>query len=142
MYGIEPIFWLKLLLMIMILLLFLFIFNTVISNWLKVDKKKFFSYDHVNEKHKKIDWTIRIVFIVSLLLGYFINITRDPMEWFWFLETWFLVIIYIVVTETVRAVMEWRYEENPKAYILTISQLVFVVILLFTIFKTDFFGLF
>ena len=54
MYGIEPIFWLKLLLLITILLLLSFIFNTVISKWLKVEKKKFLSYDHVNEKHKKI----------------------------------------------------------------------------------------
>ncbi len=142
MYGIEPMFWMKLFLLISIFLLFSFIFNTVISKWLKVEKKKFFSYDHVNEKHKKIDWTIRMAMLVSLSLGYFINITRDPMEWFWFLETWFLVIIFIVVSETARAVMEWKYAENPKAHMLTISQLVFVVILLFTTFKTDFFGLF
>lgn len=140
MYGIERMFWFKLILLLTIVISLLYLFNVVMRKWLKVEKKKTFSYNHINERHKKIDWTIRIIFLVSMILGYFINAAREPMEWFWFLETWFLLIIFIVLSESVRAVMEWKYAVNKKDYIFTISQLVFSVILLITVIQTNFFG--
>lgn len=76
-----------------------------------------------------------------MILGLFINTMRDALEGFWFLETWFLMIIFIVVSETVRAMMEWKLAVNKKDYIFTISQLVFGVILLLTVVKTNFLGL-
>ena len=141
MYGFDRISWLELLLFLTVVITLFLLFNAVMRNWLKIEKKKLFSYNHINEKHKKIDWTIRIVFLASLLLGYFINVLRDPMEWFWFFETWFLLIVFIVVSETVRAVMEWKYAVNKKDYIFTISQLIFGVTLILIVIYTNFFGL-
>ncbi|SFQ45417.1 protein of unknown function [Psychrobacillus psychrotolerans] len=133
--------WLALLFLLAIVMLLFLLFNAVMRKWLQVEKKKLFSYNHINEKHKKMDWTIRVVFLVVLLLGNFINITREPMEWFWFFETWFLLIVFIVVSETVRAVMEWKYAVNKKDYIFTISQLIFGVLLILTVIQTNFWGL-
>ncbi|MEC5424740.1 DUF4181 domain-containing protein [Virgibacillus sp. C22-A2] len=65
-HGTEPIFWLKLILALTLFALLLIAFNAVMSKWLKVEKKKFFSYNHVNEKHKKVDWIIRITFTARL----------------------------------------------------------------------------
>lgn len=138
MYGTN---WLALLLLLAIVMLLFLLFNAVMRKWLQVEKKKLFSYNHINEKHKKMDWTIRVVFLVVLLLGNFINVTREPMEWFWFFETWFLLIVFIVVSETVRAVMEWKYAVNKKDYIFTISQLIFGVLLILTVTQTNFWGL-
>lgn len=138
MYGTD---WLALLLLLAIVMLLFLLFNAVMRKWLQVEKKKLFSYNHVNEKHKKMDWTIRVVFLVVLLLGNFINVTREPMEWFWFFETWFLLIVFIVVSETVRAVMEWKYAVNKKDYIFTICQLIFGVLLILTVIQTNFWGL-
>ncbi|GAB3056353.1 DUF4181 domain-containing protein [Virgibacillus ainsalahensis] len=141
MYVVEPAFWPNLILLLAIILLLMVLFNTIMRKWLRIKKKKFFSYNHVNEKHKKIDWTIRITTIVVILLGYIITITRGPMDMIWFLQPWFILFIFMIVSETVRAVMERKYAENPNAYKLTISQIVFFLILLFTLFMTDFFGL-
>ncbi len=138
MYGTD---WLALLLLLAIVMLLFLLFNAVMRKWLQVEKKKLFSYNHINEKHKKMDWTIRVVFLVVLLLGNFINVTTEPMEWFWFFETWFLLIVFIVVSETVRAVMEWKYAVNKKDYIFTISQLIFGVLLILTVTQTNFGGL-
>ncbi|MEK5207874.1 DUF4181 domain-containing protein [Psychrobacillus sp. FSL H8-0510] len=138
MYGTD---WLTLLLLLAIVMLLFLLFNAVMRKWLQVEKKKLFSYNHINEKHKKMDWTIRVVFLVVLLLGNFINVTTEPMEWFWFFETWFLLIVFIVVSETVRAVMEWKYAVNKKDYIFTISQLIFGVLLILTVIQTNFWGL-
>ncbi|WP_425463995.1 DUF4181 domain-containing protein [Oceanobacillus piezotolerans] len=38
--------------------------------------------------------------------------------------------------------MEWKYEENRNAYIFTISQLVFITILLYSLFANNFIGWF
>ena len=67
MYGVDPFFGLKLILLLAIILILFFVFNTIMRKWFKVDKKKFFSYNHVNEKHKKVDWTIRIITVVIIL---------------------------------------------------------------------------
>lgn len=46
------------------------------------------------------------------------------------------------MTESIRAYMEWKYAENKKAYILTVSPLIFISIFFMSIIKTSFFGMF
>ncbi|AKO93370.1 DUF4181 domain-containing protein [Priestia filamentosa] len=141
MYSIESTFGLRFISLLAIVLLLGVSFNIIMRKWLKVERKKLFSYNHVNEKHKKIDWTMRMITIASILLGFIINMSRASTDWFWFLQSWVVLFIFIVVSETVRAVMEKKYAKNLNAYKLTISELLFVLILFFILFKTDFFGL-
>ncbi|MBG9444445.1 DUF4181 domain-containing protein [Cytobacillus firmus] len=139
MYDIDPMIWPKLLLLVAIVGASMYFFELGLRKWLKVEKKKFFSYNHINDKHKKVDWTIRIGFLVAILGGGAFNMTTDPMEWLWFLEPWFLLFIFIGVSESARALMEWKYAENRRAYMVTIIHLVFVLVLLLTVINTDFF---
>ncbi|WP_404323333.1 DUF4181 domain-containing protein [Cytobacillus firmus] len=139
MYDIDPMIWPKLLLLVAIVGASMYFFELGLRKRLKVEKKKFFSYNHINDKHKKVDWTIRIGFLVAILGGGAFNITRDPMEWLWFLEPWFLLFVFIGVSESARALMEWKYAENRRAYMVTIIHLVFVLVLLLTVINTDFF---
>ena len=140
MYGIGANFWLELLFILAIILLLLFSFNAVMRKLLKVEKKKVFSYNHVNEKHSKVDWTIRITIIVLMIIGFFVNVSRLPMDSIWFFETWFMLLILIIGTEVARAVIEWKYAENRNAYKFTVFQLIFILILLFILYWTNFFG--
>ncbi|MBP2239506.1 protein-S-isoprenylcysteine O-methyltransferase Ste14 [Cytobacillus eiseniae] len=142
MYGIEGIIWLKIILMIVIILFFLVLFNTVMRKWLKVEKKKLFSHNYVNEKHKKFEWIIRIS-IVVMLFGFFAYSMSDPVgDGHLYLKfVSIIMFIFIIAIETLRAFMEWKYAANKKAYILTISQLVFVCILLLSIITNNYFGL-
>ena len=142
MYAFESSFWLKLLLLIVVLSAAMFLFNTLIRKWLGVEKPKLFSHNHVNRTHEKIDWGIRIFFIALMLVGGFINATRLDGETYLFLETWFLLFAMVLATETIRAVMEREYAENPKAYLSTLLQLAFAMILVIVVFATDFFGVF
>lgn len=141
-YGLEADFWLKLFLMLAIVFLVLTLFNTIMGKCLKVEKKKFLSYNYVNEKHKKIERAVRITILVLLLVGYFINITSDPVGEIWLLQPASILFVFIIVTESIRAYMEWKYEENKNAYILTVSQLIFISLLFMSIIKTRFFGMF
>ncbi|MFB7640460.1 DUF4181 domain-containing protein [Peribacillus butanolivorans] len=131
----------KLILVLSIFGLFLFFINKVLRKWLNVEKKKLFSYGHVNDKHKKIDWTTRIIFIVFLFIGFFTNVKRDPLEHIWFLETHILLFVFIIASETARVIMEKRYAENRNDYIFSTIQLVIILIFLLSVFTTDFFGL-
>lgn len=128
--------------MIALLLLLFHIFGTVMRKWLRVEKKKRFSHNHVNDQHSKIDWSIRIVFMVIIFVGTFINATRDPVEKIWFLEPWYLLFGLIFLSESVRVFMEWKYAENKNAFIFTLSQLVFSMIVVITSLSTNFFGMF
>jgi hypothetical protein len=133
--------FLKFILILVIYGLLIYSFNKVLRKWLKVEKKKMFSYNHLNNRHKKIDWTIRIAFLVILIISLVIRAIRINLESIWFLETYVLVFVFIIVSETARAIMEWKYAENRNDYIFTTIQLVFISILLLLTFTTNFFGL-
>lgn len=78
--------WLKFILFITSYTLLNFLFNKGMRKWLKEEKKKLFSYHHLNGKHKKIDWMIRITFVILIVVGGFYNASRPPLERVWFLE--------------------------------------------------------
>jgi len=134
-------FFTSLILILSIFGLVLFIMNKFLRKWLNVEKKEFFSNHFVNEKHKKMDWTIRITFIVVMLVGFFFNVSEDPSKHIWFLQPYILLFGLIFVTELVRIVMEKRYAANKNDYIFTSVQLVVISLFLIALFSTDFFGL-
>ncbi|WP_416144095.1 DUF4181 domain-containing protein [Planococcus koreensis] len=141
-YAFESSFWLKLLFLIAVLSLAIFLFNALMRKLLNVERPKAFSHNHVNDAHKKIDWSIRILFIFLMLIGGFINASRFEEEPYLFLQPYFLLFVLIFITETIRAVMERKYAKNPNAYLYTVSQLVFAMLLVIVVFSTDFFGIF
>ena len=117
-------------------------FSFGMSKILKVEREKWFSYNHINDLHKKIDWAIRITFTITLLVSTYYMIYSDSSETVWYFETWFLLIVFVAISESVRAYMEWRYIENRKVYVLTILEMVFMIVLVTFIVTTNFFGLF
>lgn len=140
-YAIDPYFWWKLFLIIGFIVLALLLFNRVMRSLLKVQTKSSFSYNHINKQHKVIDWTLRVTCIGFLLFAYFSNIGSRQDDGSWFLKsTTFAVFVLITLTELTRAFFEWKYDENKKAYLLTISQLGFSAMILLVLFTTDFFG--
>lgn len=133
------VFWLPFILIIAGVLLSLFLFNLVACKLLNVERKKLFSYNHLNAQHKKVDWTIRIIFSILMVIGFIINMARYPSTIF-LLEPYVLVLFMLFGREIVTAIMEWKYAENRNAYILTLLQLVFIAILLTVLYVTDIFG--
>lgn len=142
MYIIETIFWQKLIVLLAILSLLIFTFNSIMRRYLKVEKRKLFSYNYVNEKHKKIDRTIRIITIIAIIVFTFIGIYKYNIERLWGFVPSILVLVSIIITEMVRSFMEWKYSDNPKAYIFTLSQLIFLVALYWITIKSNFYNLF
>lgn len=141
-YNDDSFLWMKFFLFLLTISLAMFLFGVVGRRILKVERKKMFSYNHLNEQHKKIDWIIRIISIVVLIIGGIVNISRHPLPPILFLQPYILMFLFILMTEIVTAIMEWKYAKNRNAYIFTVAQLIFIILILLTIFMTDFFGLF
>lgn len=137
----DSFFGLKFIVLLVGVWLILFLFGEMTRRLLKVERKKMFSHNHVNARHKKIDWGFRIAAIILIVVGGFVNIARYPSTILFF-ETYFLLFVMIFLTESVRIWMEWRYAENRNAYLLSLIQLIFIAIVLIVLFMTNMFGLF
>lgn len=136
-------FSLRPLIFFLVVLFFVFwIFGIVIRKLLGVERKKWFSYNHVNKMHKKLDWGVRIFFLIFLLVTNLYTITNNLIGTYWFVEPWFIVFILITVSESLRAFMEWKYVENKRDFIATIAELLFAICVILVVIKTDLFGLF
>ncbi|MCA0970850.1 DUF4181 domain-containing protein [Halobacillus litoralis] len=139
-YGLDAVFLLRLMVLLAGVLVLWFSFAILMSRWLNVKRPKFFSYYYVNEKHKKVEWMIRLAAIVSILSGFAVTMTRNPLELYWFFQPWTISFVYILVSYIGRAVMEWKYAQNTNAYKVTVSEILFILILSFSLFQTDFVG--
>ncbi|MGE7925057.1 DUF4181 domain-containing protein [Viridibacillus arvi] len=130
---------------VVLLLMFtgiILMFGYFMRKILKVERKKWFSYNHVNDLHKKIDWSIRITFsLIYITISYYI-IYSDVHKIDWYLDMWvYFFILFIFLSESVRSVMEWKYTTNPNAYIITVTEIVLSIVLVMIILKTHFFNL-
>ncbi|MBA2174769.1 DUF4181 domain-containing protein [Halobacillus locisalis] len=92
---------------------------------MNADKKKWFSYNHLNDSHEKWDWTIRIGSLVLYLLVYLLT-------GFSLFIVVLAPILIVVSTEGVRAYMEKKYASNPNNYkipLVRIGLILFVSLL-------------
>lgn len=118
--------WLKFGISILIMAIIITIVKRLLRKKLKIEKvrRKPFSYNHINELHKKVDWRLRIIsmMILFLSLAYIIN---NPANIYLFI---IIVVLLGVLDYMVRAFFEWRYSEEPKQSILTITEMLLVVV--------------
>jgi len=108
---------------------------------LGVERKKWLAIDYINERHKKLDLSVRIIYLVLLLISSYFRFSNDTVEIAWYFQIWFIIIVFLVTTEMLRAFMEWKYAENRKDFIATIAEMMFMICIVFLTIKTDFFGL-
>lgn len=106
---------------------------------LKVENRGMFSNRYANDLHKKVGGIIHIAFFV-LIIGFNMWQFEHPelanIPWYFF----GFLMIYFVLDELVRAFMEWKYATNRKDYIYTLSEMVFMLIILLAFAQTNFLG--
>lgn len=132
----------KLIVFLISLVLVLIIFNYTVRKLLGVDRKTWFSYNHINERHKKLDWTVRITFLIILFFIYLYTVSNIELITSWYFNPGFLVFIFLIISELLRAFMEWKYVENKKVFIATIIELCFAISIIILMIETNFFGIF
>ena len=118
-------FWVNMCIFLVVTVGSIVLFNALMRKLLKVEKRKFFSYNFVNDLHKKGEWTIRISFIIILIViafayknSLFVSIT--------------LLTLFVSLT-IFRAIIEKKYAENPKEYLYTLSETGFALVTSLTV---------
>lgn len=141
-YGPDPDFGIKLFGLIGGMLLIIFVFNTIMRKVLRVERKKIFSQNHINELHKKADWSIRIAYIVIAIVSIFIfNFNNQLLEY----SAWVLLglaVVFLILEEGLRAIMEYKFKKGQNDYLLTIYQLIFWLAAFYFSISSEGFGLF
>jgi magnesium-transporting ATPase (P-type) len=116
-------------------------FSWAVRRMLGTDTRKWFSYDHVNEHHRKMEWMVRFLFFGILIVSAVVTSATSSIDNRpWFLEVWWLLLLFIVVIDLLRAFMEYKYVESPRAHVATLAELCFNVILSCSAFMTGFYG--
>ncbi|MTD31966.1 DUF4181 domain-containing protein [Planomicrobium sp. YIM 101495] len=104
-----------------------FIFNWLMRKVMEVERKPIFSYNHLNEFHKKADWTIRWITV-----GGYIFLLIFAFDSFIF-GMFLLGMVSVSAQEILRMIMERKYAENPKDYLYTFITLVTTFVIVFSI---------
>lgn len=125
MFEVEGAFWLNLLILFIVFFVVIYLFELVVRKILNLERRKIFSYNHINKIHERIDWSIRISFIFILLAAYIFSYYYS----FWYIQPYIILVIFIVVSGIARAILEFKYVPNRKEALFTILQLVFHLLL-------------
>ncbi|WP_312097686.1 DUF4181 domain-containing protein [Niallia sp.] len=121
----EEIFLLELLIVIFVFFVASYVFDLATRKMLKLERRKYFSYNHINKVHERIDWSIRITFMFILLTAFIINYSYN----LWFLQQYVLLLLFIIVSGITRAIIELKYCKKSKEALFTVLQLGFLLLL-------------
>ncbi|SDJ83584.1 DUF4181 domain-containing protein [Sediminibacillus albus] len=133
-YGLDAFIWINIGIFLG-LSVFIFVLNTILRKLLNVEKKKWFSFHFVNDLHKKVDWTFRILFVAAS----FILLMRQPVN---IVYPLLLTLVFLLLQEGFRAYLEWKFKPDTNDYIFTLSQIGIVLIYFLLIVQLDLFSLF
>lgn len=105
-------FWIKFSLIVIIVFVLISIVKFLLRHLLKIEKvkKEFFSFNHVNELHRKIDKGLRTFSTITLLILTCVLVVFYPDFMYLFLIA---IMTFMVLDYLVRAFFEWKYTQHP-----------------------------
>ncbi|SHM46059.1 protein of unknown function [Gracilibacillus kekensis] len=142
MYGVYPYFILQLIVTITVIIALWCSITYLLRKWLNISKESLLSNHQLNNEYNHINWSIRILFLLIMITGFVINLERDPFERFKFLEPFFLLFIYLLVSQITGAFIQWKYIGNRNVAIYILSRLFLVIAFIISFIITNAWGLF
>ncbi|PIC57991.1 hypothetical protein CSV80_06715 [Sporosarcina sp. P12(2017)] len=120
-------FWLRFGVIIVCVLALNSLLKVLLRKLLKIEKvkKEYFSFNHINEVHRKIDKSLRVFSAISLITLY--SVLLFYYEDFIYLF-FFAIIAFTILDYLIRAFFEWKYTHDPKQSILTVTELLIIVV--------------
>ncbi|MCA1057666.1 DUF4181 domain-containing protein [Rossellomorea aquimaris] len=82
-------------------------------------KRNFFSYNHINESHRKVDKWMRLINALTLMILSILVINDKIMIYLYLIG----ISMLLALDYAVRAFFEWKYSEYPKQAFLTIAEM-------------------
>src|SRR5690625_1393712 len=115
-YELQPEFWKEFMTIMGAVLLLMVAIPVILRRAMGADKKIWFSYNHINDFHKKGDWALRISFMISLIAG----VISFRVNLFIVL---FISGLFSVSQLGFQAYVEWKFTENRNNYKVTIAEI-------------------
>jgi len=122
----PPSFWMKMTIWVISIIVLNLISSAILRKVLRVEKRKFFSYNFVNDIHKKGEWIIRISFII-IYTSIAVYGVFNPFNPFLI----YAAIAFGILLSGYRAIIEKKYAENPKDYMYTLTETGFAFMIIF-----------
>lgn len=120
-------FWTEPIIIILFTILLVGIIPAIFRYKMGADKKKWFSYNHINKLHKKIDWTLSIIYMISLIVSAIFFYTKP-------LLISIILAVFVLSQISVQAFIEWKFSENRKNFKVSLIQLGLTLITLVGVF--------
>jgi hypothetical protein len=98
------------------------VFHQLISKWLGVSKRKVMAYDFINNHHEKADKVIMLLAVGVLITGFIINLALNFDTSLWYLHPSFIIALFLVLCQLLKAYMEWKYIEDKREYTYTVLE--------------------
>jgi Domain of unknown function (DUF4181) len=127
----------KLLFVIAMYIILVFLFHHVISRYLGLEKRKFFSHEMVNEQHEKGDKLIGDLAVATLVAGFILHVTTDFDVEYWFLQPYFIIAFFFIARQLWKSYMERKWLESNKEYLYTLMEAVLYIILFSALFSSN-----
>ncbi|MGD7056265.1 DUF4181 domain-containing protein [Rossellomorea aquimaris] len=119
--------WIKYGLIAIIVFVFISMINFLLGKFLNIEKarKELFSYNHINQLHRKVDnWIKHISVITLIILLYVLLFYYEDLTYLFLIA----VVFFHLLDYAVRGYFEWKYSEYPKQAILTFSEMTILFI--------------
>jgi uncharacterized membrane protein YqhA len=126
------VFWIKFSIIVVVVFMLISIVKLALRKLFKIEKVKreWFSYNHINELHGKIDKWIRIITPITLIsFSWFLLFYNEDLIYLFLIG----VVFFTVVDYGVRAFFEWKHSEYPKQAILTMAEMLILVTAILTV---------
>lgn len=120
-------FWLRFGIIIVCMFAVNSLLKAILRKLLKIEKvkKEFFSYNHINELHRKIDKGLRIFSTISLITLYTVLLFYyEDLIYLFF----FVVLAFAILDFMITAFFEWKYTLYPKQSILTLTEMLVIIV--------------
>jgi hypothetical protein len=115
------VFWIKFSLMAIIVFVLISIVKFLLRKIFRIEKvkRKFFSYNHINEFHRKVDKWVRILTATTLMALAILMLNYEDLTYLYIIG----FITSLALDYAVRAFFEWKSSEYPKQAILTLAEM-------------------
>lgn len=131
--------WIKLGVIMIIVFALIPIVKLLLRKLLKIEKvkKEFFSFNHINDLHRKVDKGFRILSTITLIPLVYVLILYYEDYMYLVLVAY---IVLMVLDYTISAFFEWKYTEYPKQAILTLAEMAVILIAIFVVIEFELLG--
>lgn len=133
-------FYLKLVALLAVFYIVLYSTEYVARKLLKTERKRFWSNQYVNDKHRKIEWILKGMLMVGLVVLGIVYLSKETTMESWFTFYLSYMLFTTIVIEIARAYMEKKYAQSKNQYIVTLIEMAVLSSFLLSIIATDLFG--